>query len=32
LLVDSDTVAVVDDDGVEVGVVDRKAIARVLEG
>lgn len=32
LLVDSTPVAVINDEGVEVGVVDRKAVARVLEG
>jgi glycine betaine/proline transport system ATP-binding protein len=31
LLVDSHPVAVVDDDGIQVGIVDRKAVARVLE-
>ena len=31
LLVDSHPVAVVDDEGIEVGIVDRKAVARVLE-
>lgn len=32
LLVDSTPLAVVNDEGVEIGVVDRKAVARVLEG